>query len=341
MEFYKDKRVLVTGHTGYKGAWLTKILKKLGAKVYGFSLQPNDDSLYARLESCCVKSYIHDIRDITSLRQCFLEVNPEIVFHLAAQAYIDLNNPINTYTTNVIGLVNILEVIRETKSVVSVVVVTSDKCYRNKEDSVSYYETCELGAADPYSTSKACQELVVESYIKTYFVDSNVRVATARASNVIGGGDFNKTRLIPYIVDCFLNGNTAELRNINAVRPWQNILDVLYGYLLLAKSLYDDKSCIGAFNFGSRQESFVTVGEVVKMFMKHFENASYALVQSNNNVEAQILKLDSSKAQEKLCWMQKLTLEDNVKMTTEFYKDVYNGKKIDYVCDYYINKFFK
>ncbi len=343
MDFYKGKKILLTGNTGYKGAWLTKMLKFLGAEVYGVSIGYEEFSLYGRLREGRIATSFTDITDFEKTKAFISQINPEIVFHLAAQAYVDVsvNNPLRTYQTNILGLVNILECVRASNTIRSVVVVTSDKCYENNGDGTIYSEDAPIGAADPYSTSKACQELVAQSYYKTYLSNLGIGLATARASNVIGGGDFNTKRLLPYVVDCFLGKQKPELRNIEAVRPWQNILDVLYGYLLLGERLNtDSKYCI-PFNFGPNECSFVSVGTIVEMLSGYFENATYVSMPTKHFTEANILKLDSKRARNMLCWSPLLTLEDTVQQTAEFHKEIYAGKDADAVCDFYISKYMK
>lgn len=341
MDFYKGKKVLITGNTGYKGAWLTKMLLFLGAEVSGISIGYEENSLYERLTKARIETYFTDIADFDTTKEYIRQIKPEIVFHLAAQAYVDvsINNPLKTYQTNVVGLANILECIKESNTIRTVVVVTSDKCYENNGDGTAYKEEAPLGAADPYSTSKACQELVAQSYYKTFLSNLGINLATARASNVIGGGDFNTKRLLPYVIDRFLCKKQPELRNVSAIRPWQNILDVLYGYLLLGEKLNNDNKYCIPFNFGPNEASFISVGRIVEMLSGYFENARYVSVQIKHFVEADILKLDSTRAKHLLGWLPALTLEETVKQTVEFHKAIYAGKSADDVCDFYINKY--
>ncbi len=343
MDFYKGKKVLITGNTGYKGAWLTKMLLSLGAEVSGISIGYEENSLYERLTKARVETCFTDIADFDKTKEYIRQIKPEIVFHLAAQAYVDvsINNALKTYQTNVVGLANILECIKESNTIRTVVVVTSDKCYENNGDGTAYKEEAPLGAADPYSTSKACQELVAQSYYKTFLSNLGINLATARASNVIGGGDFNTKRLLPYVIDSFLCKKQPELRNVSAIRPWQNILDVLYGYLLLGEKLNNDNKYCLPFNFGPHEASFISVGSIVEMLSGYFENATYVYIPIKHFAEANILKLDSTRAKQMLGWFPRLALEDTVQQTAEFHKEICAGKDADAVCDFYINKYMK
>jgi len=343
MDFYKGKKVLITGNTGYKGAWLAKMLKFLGAEVYGVSIGYEENSLYGKFKEGRIETYFIDITNFEKIKAFINQINPEIVFHLAAQAYVDesINNPLRTYQTNILGLANILECVRASNTIRSVVVVTSDKCYENNGDGTAYKEGAPLGAADPYSTSKACQELVAQSYYKTFLSNLGINLATARASNVIGGGDFNTKRLLPYVIDSFLCKKQPELRSVSAIRPWQNILDVLYGYLLLGEKLNNDNKYCIPFNFGPNEASFISVGRIVEMLSEYFENARYVSVQTKHFVEADILKLDSTRAKHLLGWFPLLSLEGTVQQTAEFHKEIYGGKDADTVCDFYISRYFK
>lgn len=344
MDFYKGKRVLITGNTGYKGAWLSKILSNLGAEVFGVSIGFEENSLYGKLKKEQIQTYFSDITELESIKSHFEKVRPEIVFHLAAQAYVDISvkDPVMTYRTNILGLANVLECVKATDTIRAIVVVTSDKCYENNNDGTAYKEDAVLGAADPYSTSKACQELIAQSYYKTYLRNMGINLATTRASNVIGGGDFNTKRLLPYVIECFLNQKRPELRNINAIRPWQNILDVIFGYLILAQKLFDNDEYCTPFNFGPNEESFISVGMIVERLKYYFDNAEYVCSATGNaSIEANVLKLDSTKAKRLLDWMPLFSLEETVKQTAEFHKAIFNGISADEVCEFYINKYME
>ena len=279
-EFYSGKRVLVTGHTGFKGSWLTLWLTIMGAKVLGYALEPNTDpSLFNVLNlQKDIDHVIGDIRDFEKLREVITEFKPEIVFHLAAQPLVRLSyrEPRLTYETNVMGTVNLLEAIRQTKSVRAVVNVTSDKCYENKEWVWGYREIDPMGGYDPYSSSKGCSELITAAYRNSYFKNTEAAVASARAGNVIGGGDWAEDRLIPDIVRSLSQGKQIIIRNPKATRPWQHVLEPLSGYLLLGKLLYEKgQEFAEAWNFGPSDSSVMTVEEIVKKSIEIWGSGSY------------------------------------------------------------------
>lgn len=343
--FWKDKKVLITGHTGFKGSWLSLWLQMLGAKVVGFSLepptQPNLFSL-ANVE-CDMTSVIGDIRDLKSLASLFQVHQPEIVFHLAAQPLVRLSyeNPVETYSTNVMGLVHLLECIRSTSSVRAVVNVTTDKCYENKDWLWGYRETDRLGGHDPYSNSKACAELVTAAFHASYF-NNKTKIATARAGNVIGGGDWAKNRLVPDVINACITGSPVTLRYPEAIRPWQHVLEPLHGYLLLAERLYfDQESYSGGWNFGPNENDVRSVGWVVEFILKTW-GASYQWKQDQGEQphEARLLKLDCSKAKSLLHWCPIWNLETGLKKTVDWYlayvanknlRDVTMGQIDDYM----------
>ena len=244
--FYKDRRVLVTGHTGFKGGWLSLLLLKLGANVAGYALEPSTDPNFYDLGlNKKMGSNFNDVRDRKALQDFFKKFQPEIVIHMAAQALVrpSYQDPVTTYETNVMGTVNVLETCRETLSVRSILVITSDKCYENQGENRPYIETDRMGGFDPYSSSKGCAELVTAAYLKSFFAtekygkDHQIAMASARAGNVIGGGDWSKDRIIPDCVKAVLRNESLVIRYPEAIRPWQHVLEPLYGYLLLAKSL--------------------------------------------------------------------------------------------------------
>ncbi|MDA0902621.1 MAG: CDP-glucose 4,6-dehydratase, partial [Proteobacteria bacterium] len=280
-EFYKDKKVFVTGHTGFKGSWFSLLLKSLGSDVTGYALDPETtrDSLFrlAKIDGK-IKSHIADIRNFNSLKEILEETKPDIIFHLAAQPLVreSYKYPIYNYETNVMGTVNLLEAAKDLKSLKALVNVTTDKCYENKEWQWPYRENDPLGGYDPYSASKACSEIVTNSYRKSFFEVKNIGLASARAGNVIGGGDFSKDRIIPDIVESIKNNQNVTLRNPNAVRPWQHVLDVLYGYLLLGQKLYENpKEFSESFNFSPIENKEVNVEEVVNSFISAIGSGSY------------------------------------------------------------------
>ena len=278
MKFYKGKKVLVTGHTGFKGAWLSKILLEAGAEVTGYSLEPNTEpSLFKILNlENKLNSIIGDIANLEKLKRIFEEYKPEIVFHLAAQPIVldSYKEPVYTYMTNVMGTVNLLECVRESNTVKSVINVTTDKVYENMEWEWGYRENERLNGYDPYSNSKSCSELVTHSYKVSFFDDKKVAVSTVRAGNVIGGGDFANFRIIPDCVRAMENNKVIEIRNPNSTRPYQHVLEPLFAYLLIAKKQYEDYTYASSYNIGPSEEDCVTTEELVKIFCDKWGNGA-------------------------------------------------------------------
>jgi CDP-glucose 4,6-dehydratase len=333
-KFFAGKKVLVTGHTGFKGAWLAEVLNRWGAKVTGVSLEPNTDpnlSVILGLENK-IHNYYGDIRDHAKLQEIFNKEKPEIVFHLAAQAIVKVSydEPLRTYETNVIGTANILQTIRETKSVKSAVIITSDKVYKNEEWVHPYREIDRLGGIDPYSASKAAADIIAQSFIKCFLSEEDSPlVAITRAGNVIGGGDWSPNRIIPDVVRAVHEKNEAILiRNPSSIRPWQFVLEPLSGYLLLAKKLYEgDKSLITTWNFGPNDENFVPVLQLVETGIKLFEKGTYKIMTDKSFHESNLLKLDISKAKSLLGWRPKLNLKETLDYTFGWYRNFYEKKE--------------
>ncbi len=332
--FFKGKTVLVTGHTGFKGSWLCIWLNLLGANVIGYALEPKTpkDNFVLSGLSECMESYIYDIRDYSALSGIIYDKKPEIVFHLAAQPLVrsSYESPLYTYETNMMGTVNVLEALRHIGSVRSVVMITSDKCYENKEQVLPYKETDELGGHDPYSASKAGAELIISSYRRSFFKDKEVGVASVRAGNVIGGGDWSENRLIPDCMRALLNNKVIEVRNPNSTRPWQNVFEPISGYLLLAKELYDNPERYSqAWNFGPYPEDIVPVKDVVQKIVDCWGTGDWKDLSgdvSNEKHEAGLLSLDISKAERELGWKPVLSIDDCVRITVDWYKN----DKFDY-----------
>lgn len=331
--FWKAKRVFLTGHTGFKGAWLALWLQSLGAEVVGYSLPaPTDPSLFslARVDSGIV-SITGDVRDLEKLKAEIASHRPEIVIHLAAQSLVRLSytDPVETYSTNVMGTVNVLEAIRKSSSVRAVVVVTTDKCYENREWVWSYREYEPMGGHDPYSSSKGCAELVTAAYRRSFF-NQGAAIASVRAGNVIGGGDWAKDRLIPDIVRAFIKRESVQIRNPHAVRPWQHVLEPLSGYLLLAQRLYENgNSYAEAWNFGPNEADSKSVSWVVGCLTELWgDGATWAILDGNHPHEAQLLKLDISKAKQKLQWHPSLDLREALTRTVEWYRAYANGEDV-------------
>lgn len=327
-KFYKGKRIFITGHTGFKGSWLTLLLHSLGATVYGYALQPpTEPSLY---ELCRLDDFVHstiaDIRNIQDLDDAVRKADPEIVIHMAAQPLVALGYecPIGTYSTNIMGTVNLLNVMRQYRAK-SILVVTSDKVYDNREWPWGYRETDRLGGSDPYSSSKACAELVVSAYRDSFFSDDRV-LATARAGNVIGGGDWSDGRIVPDCVRAFLAGEKIRLRSPHAVRPWQHVLDALSGYLLLIESGRD-----GAWNFGP--DKIVTVEEVVLQLCKKWGAGSGFVYHEKAGLhETCCLKLDSYKAEQMLVWQPRWSLDEALDSIVEWTRAYQEKRDLREVC---------
>jgi len=326
LDFYKNKKVFLTGHTGFKGTWLCRILLQAGADVTGYALDPQTNpSLYIQTETeKDVHSIISDIKNRDTLVKAVMRKEPDIVFHLAAQPIVRFSyrEPAATYDTNVMGTVNILEAARQTSSVKSFVNVTTDKVYENKEWQWGYRENENLCGFDPYSNSKSCSELVTYSYRNSFFTSENSpAISTARSGNVIGGGDYAEDRIIPDCVRAVNSKKEIILRNPHSTRPYQHVLECLYGYLLLAEKQYNDKSIQGAYNFGPNDESCVTTGDLASLFCDAWGSGASWQVQGDGGPhEANFLKLDCSKAKVVLGWKPHWNIKTAVEKTVEFAK---------------------
>ena len=345
MDFYRGKKVLVTGHTGFKGSWLCRILVKAGAVVTGYSLEPpTEPNLFsmAGLDGR-MTSITGDIRDIESMERTFSDCKPEIVFHLAAQPIVreSYQDPRTTYETNVMGTVNVLECIRKFPWVKSFLNVTTDKVYHNNEWEWGYREIDPLDGFDPYSNSKSCSELVTHSYKNSFFADDRVRISTARAGNVIGGGDFAKDRIIPDCVRAMADHNTIEVRNPYSTRPYQHVLEPLVIYLTIAEKQYEDSKYQGYYNVGPDDSDCVTTGELVDLFCNNWgEGASWEnKAEKNAPHEANYLKLDCSKIKSSFGWRPRWHIEKAIDMTCRFSKVWLSGGDIPDEMDKEISEF--
>ncbi len=323
---YKNKKVLITGDTGFKGSWLAIWLKELGAEVYGYALPPKrkeDNFVKSGLEKI-IKHYDGDIRDSESLIKYFSFIQPGIAFHLAAQPIVleSYENPHYTFETNVMGTVNFFEAVRQTKSVKAAVNITSDKCYQNNEWVWGYRESDPMGGKDPYSASKGCSELVTSAYLNSFFFkDSHCAIASARAGNVIGGGDWADYRIIPDFFRAMKKNEKLIIRNPNATRPWQHVLEPLSGYLLLASKLYEEGiKHSGGWNFGPLNQANHKVSELIDGIIKYYGKGAVVIDGSSEKLhEANMLKLDMSKAYWELKWKPVLDFEELIKFTVDGY----------------------
>lgn len=344
LEFYRNKKVLVTGHTGFKGAWLCKLLENYGAEVIGYSLNPpTEPSLFkiANIESD-VKSIIGDIRDLSKLKEVFDDFQPEIVLHLAAQPIVrdSYKDPVYTYETNVIGTVNICECVRKSKSVKSFLNVTTDKVYLNKEWDWGYRENEELDGFDPYSNSKSCSELVTHSYKRSFFDEKGIAVSTARAGNVIGGGDFSNDRIIPDCVRAALSNKEIIVRNQYSTRPYQHVLEPLYAYLMIAAKQYEDSKYEGYYNVGPDDVDCFQTGALVDTFVKLWGNDLCWSCQSDGGPhEANFLKLDCSKLKKTFNWKPRWNLEHALEKVVEWSKCWQSGGDVRECMDRQIKEF--
>lgn len=347
-DFWKGKKVLITGHTGFKGSWLAFWLNYCEAEICGFSLEPESTpNLFDNLEiGSKINSVIGDIRDLNSIEKLIKDFEPEIVFHLAAQSLVrrSYREPVETYATNVLGTVNLLEAVRKTKSVKSVVVITTDKVYENKEWLWAYRENERLGGFDPYSNSKACAELAVSAYRNSFFSDSDCLIATARAGNVIGGGDWSEDRLLPDAFRSLIFGEKLVIRNPNSIRPWQHVLEPLNGYLTLAENLFEGQDDFAdGWNFGPSEEDSKPVGWILGE-IKNIWNGevNWEITNEKQPHEAQILKLDSTKAKTKLNWLPKLNLTEALELTANWYQGFKENKDLNELTksqiDFFENK---
>ncbi len=332
--FFKNKRVLVTGHTGFKGSWLVTWLNILNCEVMGISLSPvkGDNHFKILKKNLNIIDNRADIRNEKHLKKLVKQFKPDIVFHLAAQAIVSTSysQPKLTFETNVLGTFNLLAALADLKHKCIAVFVTSDKCYKNIEVTRGYTETDELGGDDFYSSSKASAELIINSFYKSFIKDKNtfLRVATARAGNVVGGGDWSKNRLIPDCVKSWSKKQTVILRNPNSTRPWQHVMEALSGYLNLAYQLNKDKKLNGeSFNFSNNEIKNFTVLKFIKGIQKYWKNARWKVHKKSSFYESTLLQLNSNKAKKVLNWKNKLKLSETIKLVGEWYTAYYESNK--------------
>lgn len=341
--FYRGKHVLVTGHTGFKGSWMCKWLANLGAEVTGFALEPpTEPSLFAIAGlQRDVNSVVGDVRSFDAMQDVFAKARPEIVFHLAAQPIVreSYRNPVFTYETNVMGTVHLLECARQTNSVRSVLNVTTDKVYRNREWSWGYRENEELDGFDPYSNSKSCSELVTNAYCRSFFAEGGAAVSTARAGNVIGGGDFAKDRILPDCVRAASEGREIVVRNPYSTRPYQHVLEPICAYLMIAAGQYEDPTLAGAYNVGPDDGDCFQTSALVELFAKYWGDASWVVRSDGGPHEATFLKLDCSKLKKTFGWKPRWNLEKGVEETVRWSKCWLGGNDVRRCMDEQIADF--
>lgn len=345
LQFWANKKVLVTGHTGFKGSWLTLMLQSLGAQLKCYALEPTQENklfelLHPHIEH---NSVFEDIRNKDALNNCISNFQPEIIFHLAAQALVkeSYHDPVATFSTNVMGTVNLLECARNSSSVRAIINVTSDKCYQNNETGKPFLEDDPMGGHDPYSASKGCAELVSASYYNSFFLNGSYGLATARAGNVLGGGDWSKDRIVPDVLAAISKGIPVEVRNPKAVRPWQHVLEPLYGYLLLAQELHHQPSKFsGGWNFGPDDRSITTVECVVEKILSYYEGSSWVMSeQKDNEREAIMLALNSDKAISNLLWDRTWTIDQTIHSIVEWHNAFQRGDDMFSLCKNQIKNF--
>jgi CDP-glucose 4,6-dehydratase len=339
-KFWKDKKVFITGHTGFKGSWLCLMLQELGADIKGLSLPLSDDNKLFRLLNLdkSIRSNYGDIRNFKFLESEISNFSPEVVFHLAAQPLVreSYESPIYTFETNIIGTANLLEASKNLESLKCLINITSDKCYQNLETGRNFIESDPMGGNDPYSCSKGCAELITHSYQKSFFEKKDISLCSVRAGNVIGGGDYSADRLVPDILNAINLDKNISLRNPKAIRPWQHVIEPLFGYLILAQQAYFDKNLTGGWNFGPTEASFKSVEWIANKFLEKKYNSKTNLnfIEDKEMPESQVLKLDVSKAIDNLGWKPKLDVNDAIDLIIDW-----NDANIDNKNMYEISTF--
>lgn len=323
--YYRGKRVFVTGHNGFKGSWLTWVLLNLGATVKGYSLAPINCSLYnlSQLDQYC-EAVISDIRDKETLRQEVISFNPDIIIHLAAQPLVieSYQDPVYTYETNVLGTVNLLEAARGCSNLQSIVNVTTDKVYENKEQVEGYQENDRLNGYDPYSNSKSCSELVTDCYRKSFFNKLGIPISTIRAGNVIGGGDFSDNRIVPDCYRAFAHNEKLKIRNPNSIRPYQHVLEPVIAYMYVAERQVSNLTAAGSYNVGPLDSDCVKTIDIVKLYQQFCGSLDYEIKNTSEFHEAMLLKLDCSKIRSSLNWKPLWNIEIAMQKTTELYNSI-------------------
>ena len=349
---FKNKRVFITGHTGFKGSWFIFWLHSLGAKICGYSLQPlKQEDIFNKIKSADLcENIFGDIRDISKLEKSILNFKPDFVFHFAAQPIVikSYKSPIDTISTNVLGTANLLNSLEKLAKKCSAILITTDKVYDNKDNGRIFKEDDKLGGYDPYSSSKACSEIIISSFRESYFNINNYdnhqkSIAVARAGNVIGGGDWSDYRLIPDIIKSLYLNKSIVIRNPLSIRPWQHVLDPLYGYLLLAAKLYNDPiNYSEAWNFGPKEDEIMSVEEVAQLLIKNWGEGNITLNNDAKKVhESSVLRLDIQKAVSKLDWNPRWNVEESISLTVNWYKHFKLGVPVPKLIEDDINNYLK
>ena len=345
--FWKNKDVLITGHTGFKGTWLSLMLNELGANISGISLKPEKNKIFFNSIKKKIKlkeSIYGDIRQKKFLEKSIKKIRPKIIFHLAAQPLVlnSYKDPVGTYETNIIGMINLLETVRKLKSIKSLINVTSDKCYHNKNKKNKFRETDPLGGFDPYSSSKACSEIITTAYYNSFLKD-RLGIATVRAGNIIGGGDWSDNRLIPDVIRSLKANRNITIRYPLAVRPWQHVIDPLIGYIKLMEKLYEfPNKYSSSWNFGPKSSSEVNVKKIVKDFLKLWNSNIKIKVEKNDKFyESSYLALNTSKVSESLKWKPEINYLESLKMTANWYEAWIDNVDLYEFSRKQINQLFK
>ena len=343
-DFYSKKKVLITGHTGFIGSWLTKWLTMLDAEVCGYSLDPpTRPNMYDLLNlGDSVTDIREDIRNREAIQKVLLDFNPEIVFHLAAQPVVleSYDNPVDTFDVNVTGTVNLLNEVRKVGSAKVITVMTSDKSYRNNEWVYPYRENDVLGGKDPYSASKSCQDIVVNSFRESYFYHSGIALSSIRAGNVIGGGDWAPFRIIPDLVRGIAKSKTVRIRNPNSVRPWQHVLEPISGMLMLAERMYNNNVFSGDWNFGPESHKDITVKELAETFIELWGSGNYIMEKMQSCNEADYLQIDISKAKRDLKWTPRYNFNAALQKTVDWYKSYYKKENMNKITENQLKEYF-
>ena len=345
--FWKGKKVFITGHTGFKGSWLIIILNLLGAKIYGYSLKPKKNSLFNQINGSkiIIKNFYQDINNLKVLKSKINLVKPSIIFHLAAQPLVieSFKKPLNTFNTNIIGTANLLEISKNIKSLKSIVIITTDKVYKVRNNKNFFSEQDELGGNDPYSASKVGTEIIVNSYIQSFFSKTKLknRISTARSGNVIGGGDYSNNRLVPDIIESHNKKKELVIRNPKNIRPWQHVIEPLIGYILLAQKQISKKINSNAcWNFGPNRNNFLKVDDVVNIFKKLI-NFNVKTSNTNKFPETKILKLNNNKSLRKLKWIPKWNIDIASEKVTEWNKLKKKKVNVRNICEMQVRSYFK